>query len=70
MSENNEKIIQTQLQAGTYEIIRNRLDKQGAELRNRLNALNDARKEVFGAIETKLISNDRISTSNNSAHFQ
>ncbi len=64
MSENNNEK-NTQLEAGTYEIIQNRLQKQGAELRNRLNALNDARKEVFGAIETKLISNDRISTSNN-----
>ena len=66
MAENEKNPTQnTQLEGGTYEIIRNRLVKQGAELRTRLNTLNDARKEVFGAIETQLISNDRISTSNN-----
>ena len=66
MADNNiQNENQTQLEGGTYEIIRNRLLKQGTELRSRLNALNDARKEVFGAIETQLISNDRISTSNN-----
>ncbi|MGB0983413.1 MAG: DNA repair ATPase, partial [Saprospiraceae bacterium] len=66
MAENNQnENNQQQLEGGTYEIIRNRLLKQGTELRSRLENLNGARKEVFGAIETKLISNDRISTSNN-----
>jgi MoxR-like ATPase/flagellin-specific chaperone FliS len=65
MAENNQNTQPTQLEGGTYEIIRNRLQKQGTELRTRLTTLNDARKEVFGAIETQLISNDRISTSNN-----
>ena len=53
-----------QLESGTYEIIRNRLEKQAGELRNRLNDLNTARKDVFGAIETQLIANDRINTHN------
>ena len=53
-----------QLEGGTYEIIRQRLDTQATELRSRLNQLNDARKEVFGAIETQLIANDRINTKN------
>ena len=53
-----------QLEAGTYEIIRNRLLKQGEDLRQRLDQLNDARKMVFGAIETQLIANARISTNN------
>ena len=52
------------LEDGTYEIIRQRLDNQANELRNRLNQLNQARKEVFGAIETQLIANDRINTDN------
>jgi len=52
------------LEGGTYEIIRNRLEKQSDDLRQRLDALNVDRKAVFGAIETKLISNDRINTSN------
>ena len=65
MSENNNEKNTQQLEGGTYEIIRNRLLKEGTELRSQLTSLNDARKEVFGAIETQLISNDRISTSNN-----
>lgn len=54
----------TQLEAGTYEIIRNRLHQQATELKTRLDQLNTARKTVFGAIETKLIANDRINTNN------
>lgn len=53
-----------QLETGTYEIIQNRLQNQTDNLRSRLNQLNDARKEVFGAIETQLIANDRINTNN------
>jgi hypothetical protein len=52
------------LEGGTYEIIRNRLEKQTNDLRQRLDSLNVDRKEVFGAIETALISNDRINTPN------
>ncbi|GAA3508971.1 DNA repair ATPase [Aquimarina addita] len=54
----------TQLDGGTYEIIQKRLQKQKNELQNRLTALNDARKEVFGSVETKLIANNRINTEN------
>lgn len=64
MAENN-KNKNIQLEGGTYEIIRNRLNKQGQELQQRLNQLNAERKKVFGAIETKLIANDRINTTNN-----
>ena len=53
-----------QLEEGTYEIIRGRLNTQIDELRSRLGQLNKARKEVFGAIETKLIATDRIHTDN------
>lgn len=53
----------TSLEGGTYEIIRQRLQEQAAGLRKRLTSLNNARKEVFGAIETQLIANDRINTS-------
>ncbi|KAA3631014.1 MAG: AAA family ATPase [Bacteroidetes bacterium] len=51
-----------QLETGTYEIIRNRLDQQSADLRNRLQNLNQARRQVFGNIETTLIASDRIHT--------
>lgn len=53
-----------QLEAGTYEIIRNRLSQQADDLRHRLDQLNAARKQVFGAVESQLIANDRINTSN------
>ncbi|MEW7277676.1 DNA repair ATPase [Aquimarina sp. 2201CG1-2-11] len=55
----------TQLEGGTYEIIQNRLQKHKGELQKRLVQLNDARKEVFGSVETKLIANNRINTENN-----
>ncbi len=54
-----------QLDGGTYEIIQNRLQKHKGELQNRLTQLNEARKEVFGSVETKLIANNRINTENN-----
>ena len=53
------------LEGGTYEIIRNRLDKQGRELRSRLDGLNETRKEIFGSVATELLSSERISTDNN-----
>ncbi len=55
----------TQLDGGTYEIIQGRLQKQKSDLLSRLSQLNDARKEVFGSVETKLIANNRINTENN-----
>lgn len=54
-----------QLEGGTYDIIRKRLLKNGADLRQRMDRLNDDRKEIFGSIETKLISTERITTINN-----
>ena len=54
----------TQLESGTYEIIQARLNAQATDLRSRLEQLNAARREVFGAVETKLIANDRINTTN------
>ncbi|NJL12622.1 MAG: hypothetical protein HC913_06250 [Microscillaceae bacterium] len=53
------------LEGGTYEIIRKRLETQAETLRLRLHKLNEARKEVFGAIESKLIATNRIATENN-----
>ena len=54
-----------QLERGTYEIIRNRLQTYSGELRERINQLNEERREVFGSIPTELISTQRITTSNN-----
>ncbi|MBX3177128.1 MAG: DNA repair ATPase [Candidatus Hydrogenedentes bacterium] len=50
------------LEAGAYEIIRNRLAKGGKALQERLEKLNAARKAVFGAIETKLLATEHITT--------
>lgn len=60
--ENSEEI---KLEGGTYEIIRDRLSKHGKQLQERLNTLNIERKNVFGAIETTLVSTERITTENN-----
>ena len=53
------------MENSTYEVIKNRLSKQGEELKERVERLNTSRKEVFGAIETKLLSSERIITENN-----
>ncbi|MCR5886609.1 DNA repair ATPase [Hymenobacter sp. J193] len=55
----------TQLETGTYEILRNRLQKSSTDLRQRLDLLNTERKQVFGAVDTRLIGTGRITTENN-----
>lgn len=59
------EISNVQLEAGTYEIIKDRLNKQSDELRSKLDKLNVSRRDVFGSIETKLVGTDRITTDNN-----
>jgi len=56
---------ETQLAAGTYEVLRNRLRDASADLRSRLALLNDSRAEVFGNIETVLIATERVTTEHN-----
>ena len=63
--DNNTENKEPQLEQGTYEIIRNRLNQHGKELQKRLGQLNEERKSVFGSIDTALIGSERISTSNN-----
>jgi hypothetical protein len=63
--ENAQAAPASQLEGSTYAIIRNRLDGQAARLRERLDRLNEARREVFGAIETKLLKTERITTDHN-----
>ncbi len=53
------------LGSATYEIIRQRLNTQGAALRERMAKLDARRAEVFGTIEYKLLQADRIVTSHN-----
>ncbi len=54
-----------QLNSGTYEIIQNRLNEQKLDLIQRIQALNEDRKKVFGGIDFSLIANERISTDQN-----
>ncbi|MGJ8672313.1 DNA repair ATPase [Rubritalea sp.] len=60
MSEDNK-----QLEGGAYEVIRARLEKQAVVLRERLEALNAERKEIFGAVESSLIATERVTTEHN-----
>ncbi len=53
------------LEAGAYEVIRQRLDKHGAELHRRLDLLNADRKSEFGGIDTALLATTRLTTDNN-----
>ncbi|PCJ58806.1 MAG: AAA family ATPase [Planctomycetota bacterium] len=61
----NEKADGIQLDSGTYEIIKSRLDNHGETLRGKLQELNSKRKEVFGSIATELLKTERITTDNN-----
>ncbi|MCR9155349.1 MAG: DNA repair ATPase [Bacteroidetes bacterium] len=53
------------LETGAYTIIRERLQNNGKDLQARLKQLNDERRLVFGATDTRLIANERISTEHN-----
>jgi hypothetical protein len=55
---------QNQIDSGTYEVIRQRLDQCAKQLRETLDNLNKARKDVFGAVTTALLSSERITTEN------
>lgn len=55
----------TQLAAGTYEVLRNRLRDASSDLRARLAKLNEERAAVFGNIETRLITTERVTTDHN-----
>ncbi len=56
---------QQQLEGGAYEVIRARLAKHADDLRTRLDKLNSARQDVFGAVETKLLSTAHVGTEHN-----
>ena len=51
-----------QLEGGAYEVIRARLDQHAAMLRERIEDLNAARQEVFGAIPTELLTTGHVAT--------
>ncbi|MFI7707286.1 DNA repair ATPase [Nonomuraea sp. NPDC049480] len=53
------------LEAGTYEVLRNRLQAQAKALAVAAEALNGARLKVFGGAELRLLGTERIRTENN-----
>ncbi|MFI9844284.1 DNA repair ATPase [Nonomuraea sp. NPDC051941] len=55
----------TELEAGTYEVLRNRLQAQAKTLTAAAEALNGARLKVFGGAELRLLGTERIRTENN-----
>ncbi len=60
-----ETAAETELDAGTYEVLRARLAAQAAELAKRADELNAARLGVFGSAQLALIGTERIRTANN-----
>ncbi|MEM7180765.1 MAG: DNA repair ATPase [Spirochaetota bacterium] len=56
---------ETELAGGSYEIIKKRLRSQSDVLLERVNKLNAARKDIFGALDNHLLAQDRILTDNN-----
>jgi hypothetical protein len=57
--------LENKMDNGTYEVIKSRLQSQGDDLVAKAEKLNAVRKDVFGAIETKLLSSERVLTENN-----
>ncbi|MFJ5988197.1 DNA repair ATPase, partial [Lentzea sp. NPDC092896] len=55
----------TQLDAGTYEVLRARLADQATALARSTEALNDRRVETFGSTALELVATERIRTENN-----
>ena len=56
---------ETALATGTYEVLRHRLRESAAELRARFQKLNEARSEVFGNVETRLLATIHVTTDHN-----
>ena len=54
-----------QISRGTYEILRDRLNEHARVLRERAEALNAERLEVFGSAELGVVGTERIRTENN-----
>ncbi|MGP3917044.1 DNA repair ATPase [Nonomuraea sp. 10N515B] len=58
-------IAEARLEAGTYEVLRNRLQAQAKSLAAAAEALNGERLKVFGGAELRLLGTERIRTENN-----
>ena len=55
----------SELDAGTYEVLRGRLSARAAELAKRAEELNNRRLAEFGATDLRLLGTERIRTANN-----
>jgi len=55
----------SELEGGSYEVIRARLLVQAAALSDKTTALNERRHEAFGGTELSVIANERVRTENN-----
>lgn len=55
----------SELDQGTFEVVRARLDSQGAALSALAGQLNARRQELFGGVATRLLSSVRVRTENN-----
>ncbi|WUE08963.1 DNA repair ATPase [Nonomuraea sp. NBC_00507] len=58
-------MVEARLEAGTYEVLRNRLQAQAKSLAAAAEALNAERLKVFGGAELRLLGTERIRTENN-----
>jgi len=62
---NNTEQEELKPEAGTYELIRRRLLRNGNSLREVVQKLNEDRKRVLGSQEAHLLATDRVTTENN-----
>ncbi|MEV0827831.1 DNA repair ATPase [Nonomuraea rubra] len=58
-------VVTPELEAGTYEVLRNRLQAQAKALAAAAEAVNQERLRVFGGAELRLLGTERIRTENN-----
>lgn len=65
MSDESAESQQNEMAGGSYEIIRRRLDRASESLQSKLDALNQDRREIFGAVEPALVATERVATAHN-----
>lgn len=67
MSESAEAVQEDRTQSAevggsSYDVLKRRLQAKAEELRSQVDALNAERKDLFGAVETRLVANDHVIT--------
>ena len=65
MSDEPQILISAALDAGTYDVVRKRLDAVAGHLLSEVNALNERRLAVFGASLTSLLATEHVRTEHN-----